>query len=255
LATQANLLQRVYVMRAASSRIWFTIPNSQQADHCSHSIDHSQADDTQPTNKLSEAPEELKPIHQPPGYRRYRSLSQLDLVDGYTRLVTDRILSGWSCHLVTILFSQLPGPRNAVIDRMKGEVQRIYSTLVTRVHRKPRTAPTNELPLLVGAADLPVYKRDRSSAPKVFCNGGLHLHALVLIPPVSRLKESLTDHFDGNSGLYAGSGNSVRRIDVRPVIEDHGRVVDYVLKTTLNGRLSYDEAILVLPRARGELVH
>jgi hypothetical protein len=30
-------------------------------------------------------------------------------------------------------------------------------------------------------------------------------------------------------------------------------VVDYVLKTVLNGRLSYDEAVLVLPGSRGEL--
>jgi hypothetical protein len=33
----------------------------------------------------------------------------------------------------------------------------------------------------------------------------------------------------------------------------HGRVVDYVLKTVLNGGLSYDEAVLVLPRSRGGL--
>lgn len=157
-------------MCAASSRIWFTVPNNQQADHCNHSIEHSRTDDGPPTNKLSEASEELKPSHQPSGYRRYRSQSQMDLVDGYARLVTDRIHAGWSCHLATILFSQFPGPRDAVIDRMKDEVQRIYSTLVTRVHRKPRAAPTDELPVLVGAADLPVYKRDRSSAPQVFCN-------------------------------------------------------------------------------------
>jgi hypothetical protein len=30
-------------------------------------------------------------------------------------------------------------------------------------------------------------------------------------------------------------------------------VIDYVLKTVLNGRVSHDEALLVLPRARGEL--
>ena len=35
------------------------------------------------------------------------------------------------------------------------------------------------------------------------------------------------------------------------MVEDHGRVVDYVLKTVLNGRLSYDEAVMVLPRSRG----
>jgi hypothetical protein len=136
---------------------------------------------------------------------------------------------------------------------VEDEVHRVYSTLLTRVHRKPRTASTDELPFLVGAVDLPVYKRDKASGPMIFCNGGLHVHALLLMPPVSRLKGSLTDHFREKRELYAGSGRSIQRIDVRPVVGDHGRVVDYVLKTVLNGRLSYDEAVLVLPRARGEL--
>jgi hypothetical protein len=175
------------------------------------------------------------------------------LVDGYTQLVTDRVRQGWSCHLVTIVFSKFPGPRSAVISRIRDEVQRVYSTLLTRVHRKPRTASTDDLPVLVGAVDLPVYKRDRASAPMVLCNAGLHFHALVMIPPGSRLRGSLTDHFMDNSALYAGPGKSVQRIDVRPVVEGHGRVVDYVLKTVLNGRLSYDDAVMVLPRARGEL--
>jgi hypothetical protein len=245
-------------MRAPSSRIWFTAPNNHHADHCSRLTDPSQDDDRHSPNKLPRASEELKPIYKPAypsEYRRYRSQSQMDLVDGYARLVTDRIDRGWSCHLVTILFSQLPGPRSAIIGRMKDEVQRVYSTLLTRVHRKPRTAPTDQLPVLVGAIDLPVYKRDRSSAPTVFCNGGLHFHALVLLPPTSRLKGSLPDHFETNPDLYAGSGRSVQRVDVRPVVQDHGCVVDYVLKTVLNDRISYDEAMLVLPGARGELAH
>lgn len=174
-------------------------------------------------------------------------------MDGYTQLVTDRVRAGWSCNLVTFLFSQLPGQRTAVINRMKDEVHRIYSTLLTRVHRKLRTASTDELPVLIGALDLPVHKRDKASGPMVVCNGGLHVHALLLIPPFNRLKESLTDHFAEKRTLYVGSGGSIVRIDVRPVVGDHGRVVDYVLKTVLNGRLSYDEAVLVLPRSRGEL--
>jgi hypothetical protein len=174
-------------------------------------------------------------------------------VDGYTQLVTDRIRTGWSCHLVTILFSQLAGPRSVVVSRMSDEVQRLYSTFLTRVHRKPRTASTDELPVLIGALDLPVYKRDKASGPIVLCNGGLHVHALLLMPPASRFKGSLADHFREKHELYAGSGKSIQRIDVRPVVSDHGRVVDYVLKTVLNGRLSYDEAVLVLPRSRAEL--
>jgi hypothetical protein len=88
------------------------------------------------------------------------SQAKANLVDGYTHLVTDRVRAGWSCNLVTFLFSQLPGPRTAVISRMKDEVHRIYSTLLTRVHRKPRMASTDELPVLIGAMDLPVYKRE-----------------------------------------------------------------------------------------------
>jgi hypothetical protein len=175
------------------------------------------------------------------------------LVDGYTRLVTDRVRAGWSCHLVTILFSQLRGPQGAVISRMRDEVQRVYSTLITRVHRKPRVASTDDLPVLVGVVDLNVYKRDRSVNPLVLCNGGLHFHALVMMPPKSRLRESLASHFHSNREMYAGPQRTVQRIDVRPVVEGHERVVDYVLKSVLNGRLSYDEATLVLPRARGEL--
>ena len=75
----------------------------------------------------------------------------------------------------------------------------------------------------------------------------------MLMPPTSRLKELLADHFRDKRNLYAGSGSSIQRIDVRRVVENHERVVDYVLKTILNGRLSYDEAVLVLPRSRDEL--
>ena len=42
---------------------------------------------------------------------------------------------------------------------MKKETQRVYSTLITRVHRKPRSASPDELPILVGAVDLPVYNQ------------------------------------------------------------------------------------------------
>jgi nucleotidyltransferase/DNA polymerase involved in DNA repair len=175
------------------------------------------------------------------------------LIDGFAKLVSDRVHDGWSCNLVTFLFHELPGTRGAVIGRMRDEVERVYSTLVTRVHRKPKTAPTDELPVFIGAADFPVYKRDRSAIPEVFCNGGLHAHVLGLIPPGSRPKGSLADHLDQKRDLYVGSGSSIQRIHVEPVTRDEARVVDYVFKTIRNSRLSYDEAVIVLPRARAEL--
>jgi hypothetical protein len=248
-------------MRAASSRIWFPILNSDQPYHTSQ-VDHSNgsppADHNQPiTNPIKTSSFESGSINDHGNPSQYwsqdHSRLKASLVDGYTRLVTDRIHDGWSFHLLTILFHQLPGPRSAVLDRMKDEVQRVYSTLLTRVRRKPRTASTDVLPILIGVADLPVYKRNRESAPMIYCNNGLHFHALVLMPPTSRLKGSLADHFGSNLDLYAGPGHSVQRVDVRPVVDGHRRVVDYVFKTVLNGRLSYDDAVLILPRARGEL--
>jgi hypothetical protein len=202
------------------------------------------AQETSSTNRTSIHPGYWSPIG---------SQAKTALLDGYTQLITDRVRAGWSCNLVTFLFSQVPGTRSIINSRMKDEVQRVYSTLLTRVHRKPRTASADELPVLIGAVDLPVYKRDKASGPMVLCNGGLHVHALMLMPPTSRLKGSLADHFREKQEVYVASGRSIQRIDVRPVVEDHRRVVDYVLKTVLNGRLSYDEAVLVLPRARGEL--
>ena len=248
-------------MRAASSCIWFPIPNSDQPDHANqidHSIDSPLEGDSQPINDSSKIPSGGSgSIHYSGNRSRYwsddHSRLRTSLVDGYTRLVTDRIHDGWSFHLLTILFHQLPGPRSAALDRMKDEVQRVYSTLLTRVHRKPRTASPELLPVLIGVADLPVYKRSRESTLMIYCNDGLHFHALVLMPPVSRLKGSLADHFSTHLDLYAGPGHSVQRVDVRPVVDGHRRVVDYVFKTVLNGRLSYDDAVLVLPRARGEL--
>lgn len=165
-------------------------------------------------------------------------------------MVTDRIDDGWTGHLVTFLFSQLPGTRSAVINQMKDEIQRVYSTLVTRGHRKPRTASPDELPVMIAAADLPVYKRDRSSSPAVPWNGGLHFHAVLLIPPRSRLNGFVEEHFRSNQAMYCGKRRTVSAIHVRPVTGDHGRVVDYVLKTALRGSVSYDEGVLLLPEGQ-----
>ena len=175
------------------------------------------------------------------------------LVDGFTRMVTDRVDSGWSSHLMTFLFSQLTGPRGTVIQSMKDEIHRVYSTLVTRTHRKPRTASPDELPFLIGASDLPVYKRDRDSSPLVLCNGGLHFHALLLVPPDTRLELPVEQHFRIHEEIYLGRRRLITELDVRPVTETHERAVDYVFKTILRGRVSYDDGVLLLPRARDEL--
>jgi hypothetical protein len=135
-------------MRAASSRIWSPIPNSDQpsaTDDVDHSISGPPAQVNQPVgNPSGSFSKESVTAHEPAtpsgnwpnGHSRHMS----NQVDGYTKLVTDRVNNGCSIHLVTFLFHQLPGSRVAVLDRMKDEVQRVYSTLLTRVVRRPKTA-------------------------------------------------------------------------------------------------------------------
>jgi hypothetical protein len=206
-----------------------------------HAIDH----------QTISPPISIKPTR---GYHSRSDTTDRQIIQGYTQMVTDRIEKGWTCHLVTFLFSQLPGTRSTVIGQMKDEIQRIYSTFLMRVHRKPRTASPDELPVLIAVADLPIYKRDRSSSPVVLCNGGLHFHALLLVPPTSRLDGPIDEHFRSNHGLYLGKRSAVASIHVRPVLDEYERVVDYVFKTVLRGRTSYDEALLVLPRTSQEMM-
>jgi hypothetical protein len=74
---------------------------------------------------------------------------------------------------------------------MKAEIQRLYSTFLTRTHRKPRTTPADELPVLIGAPDLQVYKKDPTSFPLILCNSGLHFNGLLMVPPDIWLTTSL----------------------------------------------------------------
>jgi hypothetical protein len=113
-----------------------------------------------------------------PGIREYDWICRVDpinrqLVDGYTRLVIDRVDRGWSCHLITFQFSQLPGLRGAVIQAMKDELHRVYSTFVTRTNRKPRSASPDDLPILIGTADLQVYQPNSCRLMCRFSDAGM----------------------------------------------------------------------------------
>lgn len=197
----------------------------------------------------------IQPVHPSPVpfKQRFPASRSLQLmIGGYSRLVSDRMQDGWSAYLVTFVFDHLRGPRASVLGQMLDEVLRVYSTFVTRTHRKPKTVPTHQLPLMIAVADLPVVKSSPSNEP-TSCNGGLHFHAILLVPPITRLKEPVAEHFNNHVNMYAGPRKLVARIHVRPITATPECVVDYVFKTVLRGRISYDDALLVLPRAIGEV--
>jgi hypothetical protein len=232
---------------------WSTTSNSNQ-----HRSNQYRSNQYQSNQYQTETDQPAQPTKSNLEVHKYDRLCRVDPttrqnVDGYTQLVVDRVDRGWSCHLMSFQFCQLPGPRGAVIRAMNDELHRVYSTFVTRTSRKPRTASPDELPVLIGTADLPVYKRVSRSSTLVRCNGGLHFHGLLLVPPVTGLELPVEQHFRRHQDMYLGRRRLIRGLDVRPVTETPERVVDYVFKTILRGRVSYDDGILLLPRARGEL--
>jgi hypothetical protein len=75
----------------------------------------------------------------------------------------------------------------------------------------------------------------------------------LLIPPKSRLKTSVQKHFDEHSAKYLGDRKVIDRIDFVPLTtETSCKVTDYVFKSMKRGS-SYDEHILILPKAFSEM--
>jgi hypothetical protein len=104
-------------------------------------------------------------------------------------MVSTYISGGWNAYLVTFMFKPLPGSRHAIINQMRRGVEAFYATLVTRVVRYNRSNTRQHLlPRLIGAPDVPVFKRAKQSVSDVCINDGLHFHAIVLIPETCRLK-------------------------------------------------------------------
>ncbi len=235
-------------MRAAMPGIWFRITNAQENNQ-----DHTDQTIHDPTNDPNRHFQSLTGLTSSrPNQTKQRQQPGQAIIDGYGQMLSDRLADGWSAYLVSVVFQHLSGSRQVVLNRMKDEVQRVYSTLVTKVHKRPRTAPIDKLPVLIGVADLPVFKWNGTKA-STSCNDGLHFHAILMLPPTSRLKESVVEHFQSNADRSLGPRELVERIHVKPITHDYQRVVDYVFKAVINRRIPYEEALLVLPRARSEL--
>jgi hypothetical protein len=175
-----------------------------------------------------------------------------DALSGYDQLGARRVAEGWRPYLVTMLFGDIPGKPDAVLRQMLDEAERIYSTLMTRVVRRPLSSRSvDELPIVIAAPDLPVGKRDKPLV-QVALNDGLHLHAILLMPPHSRLPVPADEHFRRQQALYVRDRRRLHGVDVCPIEDTVERAVAYVLKSVRRRTFSYDD-VLVLPRAISEL--
>jgi hypothetical protein len=175
-----------------------------------------------------------------------------DVITGYSTLVSQRVADGWRPYLVTMMFAKVSGTKTTMLARMMDEAVRVYSTFLPRVVRRPLSSRSvGELPIMVVAPDYPVGKRGKPLLDVVL-NDGLHLHGILLLPPRSRLPVSADEHFRTRQSLYVRDRSLLDRIDVRPIVRDVERVVDYALKGLSRRRFSTDE-LFVLPRSLSEV--
>jgi hypothetical protein len=160
------------------------------------------------------------------------------LIAGYTALVQQRIDQGFNAFLLTFMFKSLAGSRKAFLLQMNNEVQRLYSTFVTRVVRSPRSEFMKDaLPMLITVPDRPVYKVSKQKLSNLKINGGLHLHGILCVPRNSRLKIDVPTHFQVKRALYVK--DRLLRIDVEPIYS--AEVVDYAFKALKNGNATADD--------------
>jgi hypothetical protein len=125
------------------------------------------------------------------------------LITGYSELIQRSMDQGFNAFLLSFMFKPLAGSKRAVLNQMNDEVQRVYSTLVTRIVRNPRAeAQKNSLPFLFTAPDYPVFKQTKQKLADVTINNGLHLHGVLCIPLNSRLRVNLPTHFSLKKNLY-----------------------------------------------------
>src|SRR5215207_6446888 len=106
------------------------------------------------------------------------------MIEAYGEYVADKMDSEWNAYILSLMFRQLRGSRDGIVEQMQRENERVYSTLLTRVVRDP-TAEKNQrqLPIWLRCPDLPVPKRAKVDISEVTINDGLHMHAIALEPP------------------------------------------------------------------------
>lgn len=177
---------------------------------------------------------------------------QTEIVDGYDRLVQEKLDLNWRGVILTVMFRPLFGGHSSKVRQMQTQIEAIYSTFLNRPCR-PRKSLC-DLPLLIGMADLPVSKWKKVSTRDAVVNDGLHYHCVLLVPPKSRLKCTIGHHFEEKADLYLGSNRVVDRIHIEPIVtKGSSLVTDYVLKA-IKGKLDYDEHVLILPKAFSEIM-
>jgi hypothetical protein len=175
-----------------------------------------------------------------------------DQITGYATMVNQKLDEGWTGHLMGFMFNQLRGGIRTMNHRMQIQIENVYASLITRMHRRPHASNIVH-PVLIACPDFPVAKTEKKSLSEVITNDGLHYHGVILVPPgSSRLRVSLQQHFTDNQSHYLRD-QILNRIDVRPIDRNIEHLTDYALKGLKTNRLPGNETLLILPKTYREI--
>ena len=179
------------------------------------------------------------------------SMSVHNLIDAYSRWLQRYVdEKGWNPFLMTFMYKPLRGQTEAIAHQMKDEVDRVYSTFVTRVVRNPNSEHQKHLrPILIAVPDRPVPKYDKQRIKDIMINNGRHMHGILVVPWDCRLKRDVRAHFEKYNKLYVK--NRLLRLDVRPIYSHVGDVVDYAFKSVKSRRFNCDD-IIIFPKSSTE---
>jgi hypothetical protein len=157
---------------------------------------------------------------------------------------------GWNAYLVTFMFDHLPGLPAARLKIMQDSVCRFYSTLVTRVVRKPKSIHQLFLrPRMLTVPDYPVFKYVKIGVRDATVNDGLHMHSILAMPLKSRLKEDVISHIERKTRLYVKK--PIREINFAPIENNTYAVTNYVMKAVRRGRCRWEDVVF-LPKSPSE---
>lgn len=174
------------------------------------------------------------------------TLIQNEITSYYTDWVNDLCITHYNAFLLTFMFRSMKFSLKEKNSVMKDDISRFYARIVTRFVRRPNKASGLSMrPILLAAADFPVYKLEKSSLHDVLLNGGLHYHGIFLRPKVSRFEGSLTALMRDNQKAFI-EGTHIERIHVARIIDSPDYVTQYALKSLGKGAAS-EEEVLILP--------
>lgn len=184
---------------------------------------------------------------------------RLRIISAYGKWIEDWENEGLDLYFVTFVFRQLPElpndrhdqrSRHRKRDLMFEQITWVHGRLVNKTTKKHRSKKWSALvPRGVFFADLPRNK-SKNKLNQVGPNNGLHVHGVIGVSRLGRIREPLDEHFASNRAKYLI--RDIREIDIRPIKDRAKYATEYGAKALKRPSFSADD-VLVLPRPYRDL--